>query len=54
MEQGASAFVAPEDCYNEDGCLLMTDPCGLHECGPSCLDGGAAKCLRNMQAGGAE
>ncbi|GLI66471.1 hypothetical protein VaNZ11_010314, partial [Volvox africanus] len=35
-----------EEQYNSAGCLLITDPCGVHECGPACT---SAKCNRNKR-----
>ncbi|GLC36686.1 hypothetical protein PLESTM_000489500 [Pleodorina starrii] len=35
-----------EEQYNSAGCLLVTDPCGVHECGVTCT---SAKCRLNKQ-----
>ncbi|GIM02858.1 hypothetical protein Vretimale_7686 [Volvox reticuliferus] len=35
-----------EEQYNSAGCLLVTDPCGVHECGDMCT---STKCNRNKR-----
>ncbi|GFR44584.1 hypothetical protein Agub_g5861 [Astrephomene gubernaculifera] len=35
-----------EEQYNSAGCLMVTDPCGVHECGETCT---SAACRRNKQ-----
>ncbi|KAG2435157.1 hypothetical protein HXX76_007241 [Chlamydomonas incerta] len=44
LPQGYEAHL--EQQYNEAGCLMVTDPCGVHECGSGCS---AKACRRNMQ-----
>lgn len=34
--------------YNAAGCLMVTDPCGVHECGPGCS---GKMCRNNQQVG---
>lgn len=42
-------FLCQEHNYSDEGCLLSTEPCGIHECGgPLCT---SAACVRNMQVG---
>ncbi|EFJ46290.1 histone H3 methyltransferase [Volvox carteri f. nagariensis] len=39
-----------EEQYNTDGCLIVTDPCGLHECGAKCK---SANVIRQLQVNAA-
>jgi hypothetical protein len=34
------------ELYNADGCLMVTDPCGVHECGHTCR---TQRCNQNKQ-----
>lgn len=46
VSQPQETFLTSVDSYNEQGLLLSTEPCGVHECGASCS---SARCKRNMQ-----